>query len=189
MQAFLDRCATALAGDAHTARVLDRADRHGARALVVAPNVTLVSLPPYAPELSPVVRVGLCLRERLLVYRLLDNHGANVEACCEARDTLTPERLRSLCAQPLGSEGRFIGPAVQTHAAFTRLYVSSDRHGPAQSRVRRRARDSRSPGVGPHPTEWEVWPTVMRRSSTMSGGRSIRSGVAGPGADWKRWRL
>ena len=66
----------------------------------MAPNVIPVSLPPYTPELTTVERVWLFLRERLLFCRLLDNYGADAEACCEAWDTVTPERLRSLCACP-----------------------------------------------------------------------------------------
>src|SRR3712207_8831733 len=49
-----DRFAAALAADAHAVLVLDRAGWHGARRLAVPPNVTLVPLPPYAPELNPV---------------------------------------------------------------------------------------------------------------------------------------
>ena len=100
MQAFLDRFAAALAEDAHPALVLDQAGWHGARALAVPPNVTLVPLPPYAPELNPVERVWLFLRERFLSHRVLDGYDAIVEACCEAWNALTPHRLRALTAYP-----------------------------------------------------------------------------------------
>jgi DDE superfamily endonuclease len=100
MQAFLDRFAAGLAPDAHAALVLDQAGWHGARALRVPPNLTLVPLPPYAPELNPVERVWLHLRDHFLSHRLLAGYDAIVEACCEAWNALTPERLRSLCAHP-----------------------------------------------------------------------------------------
>ncbi|CAA9273297.1 MAG: Transposase and inactivated derivative [uncultured Acetobacteraceae bacterium] len=100
MQAFLDRFAAGLAEGAHAVLVLDQAGWHGSRRLVVPPNVTLVPLPPYAPELNPVERVWLFLRERFLSHRLLDGYDAIVAACCEAWNALTPERLRSLCAYP-----------------------------------------------------------------------------------------
>jgi transposase len=80
--------------------VLDQAGWHGSRSLVVPPNVGLVPLPPYAPELNPVERVWLFLRERFLSHRLLDGHDAILDACCEAWNALTSERLRSLCAHP-----------------------------------------------------------------------------------------
>ena len=63
-------------------------------------NVTSIPLPAYAPELSPVERVRLYLRERPLSHRLLDSCNAIVDACCDAWNALTPERLRSLAAYP-----------------------------------------------------------------------------------------
>ena len=63
-------------------------------------NVTLVPLPPYAPELNPVERVWLYLRERRLSHRLLDGYDAIVEALCRAWTALTSERLQSLTNYP-----------------------------------------------------------------------------------------
>jgi transposase len=100
MQVFLDHLAAAVAPDAHVALVLDGAGWHAARGLAVPANVTLIPLPPYAPELNPVERVWLFLRERFLSHRVLDGYDAVVEACCEAWNALTPERIRSLTAFP-----------------------------------------------------------------------------------------
>jgi hypothetical protein len=100
MQVFLDRFANTLSEEAHAVLVLDRAGWHSARSLAVPPNVTLAPLPPYAPELNPVERVWLFLRERFLSHRILDSYDAIVAACCEAWNALTPDRLRSLCAFP-----------------------------------------------------------------------------------------
>ena len=80
--------------------LLDRAGWHGAHDLLVPGNVTLVPLPPYAPQLNPVERVWLYLRERHLSHRLLDGYDAIVDACCAAWNQLTPERLRSLTNYP-----------------------------------------------------------------------------------------
>jgi hypothetical protein len=100
MQVFLDRFAATLAADEHAVMLLDRAGWHGARALVAPGNVTLVPLPPYAPQLNPVERLWLYLRERHLSHRLLDSYDAIVDACCAAWNQLTPERLRSLTNYP-----------------------------------------------------------------------------------------
>src|SRR3712207_9594056 len=80
-----DRFAAALAADAHAVLVLDRAGWHGSRRLAVPPNVSLVPLPPYAPELNPVERVWLHLRERFLSHRVLDGYDAVVDARSEER--------------------------------------------------------------------------------------------------------
>lgn len=100
MQGFLDRFAAALAPDTHAALVVDQAGWHGSRRLRVPPNVTLVPLPPYSPELNPVERVWLYLREHFLSHRLLDSYEEIVAACCDAWNSLTAERLRSLTNYP-----------------------------------------------------------------------------------------
>ena len=99
---FLAEFATALPQDMHAVLVLDGAGWHGARALAIPPNVTLVPLPPYSPELNPVERVWLYLRERFLSLRAFRDYRAVVDACCDAWNRLVaePGRLRSLCDQP-----------------------------------------------------------------------------------------
>ena len=102
MNLVLAAFAADLPGDVHAALVLDGAGWHGARALRVPANVTLVPLPPYSPELNPVERVWLYLRERFLSLRVFADYRAIVAACCDAwrRLVTEPGRLRSLCDQP-----------------------------------------------------------------------------------------
>src|SRR3712207_4904956 len=100
MNEFLARFAATLAEDEHAVLVLDRAGWHTARKLVVPSNITLVWLPPYAPQLHPVERVWLFLRERHLSHRLLNTYTAIVDALCQAWNTLTAERLHSLTSYP-----------------------------------------------------------------------------------------
>ena len=54
------------------------------------------------PDLNPVERVWLDLRERYLSHRLLQDYEAVVDACCTAWNKLTAEagRLPSLSAFP-----------------------------------------------------------------------------------------
>jgi transposase len=66
MQLFLERFVETIGEDEHVAMILDRAGWHGAAGLVVPESITLVALPPYAPELNPVERVWLYLKERFL---------------------------------------------------------------------------------------------------------------------------
>jgi hypothetical protein len=55
-----------------------------------------------SPELNPVERVWLYLRERFLSLRVFRDYRAIVDACCAAWNRLVaePGRLRSLCDQP-----------------------------------------------------------------------------------------
>lgn len=102
MRLFLDRFAQTLPEDAHAVVVLDGAGWHHIGTHDLPANVSLVKLPPYSPELNPVERVWLHLRERFLSLRVLDDTEAIIDACCKAWNRLTadPERLRSLCAYP-----------------------------------------------------------------------------------------
>lgn len=96
MSVFLAGFGKTLAEDEHAVMVLDGAGWHTAKHLRVPDNVTLVRLPPCAPELNPVERVWLYLRERHLSHRLLDSYDAIVDALCHAWRQLTAERLQSL---------------------------------------------------------------------------------------------
>ena len=102
MTRFLADFAQTLRKDAHAVLVLDQAGWHRAKALKVPASITLVSLPACSPDLNPVERVWLYLRERSLSHRLLADYEAVVEACCRAWNALTAEtgRLRSLAAYP-----------------------------------------------------------------------------------------
>ena len=57
MNLFLRRFSAERRDEEHTVMVLDQAGWHGACALRIPCNVSLVPLPPYAPELNPVERV------------------------------------------------------------------------------------------------------------------------------------
>ncbi|MGE0699235.1 MAG: transposase [Hyphomicrobiaceae bacterium] len=102
MQLFLDRLAATIDEDEHVAMVLDQAGWHGAAALRIPDNITLVPLPPYSPELNPVERVWLYLKERFLSHRLHANYDAIADAASQAWNRLVAEkgRLSTLCSYP-----------------------------------------------------------------------------------------
>ena len=82
---------------------LDRAGWHVSGGLVVPANLTLAHLPSHSPELNPVERVWLYLRERWLSHRVLaGGYEAVVDAACAAWNALRaePGRLRSLTSYP-----------------------------------------------------------------------------------------
>ena len=102
MQAFLDAFAETIAKKEHVALVLDGAGWHNGKALRVPTNITLVPLPPYSPELNPVERVWLYLKERFLSMRLLNDYKAIVTATSKAWKRLCRQtgRLTSLTSYP-----------------------------------------------------------------------------------------
>ena len=102
MQVFLDAFAETVPEEERAVMVLDRPGWHGAKALEVPSNVTLVPLPPCSPQLNPIERVRLRLRERFLSLRVFPDFDAIVDACCHAWNAFAddPDRIRSLCLQP-----------------------------------------------------------------------------------------
>jgi len=102
MQAFLEAFARTIGDDEHVALVLDRAGWHSGKRLRVPDNITLVPLPAYSPELNPVERVWLYLKERFLSLRLLNDYKAIVTAASKAWKRLCREagRLTSLTSYP-----------------------------------------------------------------------------------------
>ena len=122
MSRFLADFAVTLSEDTHAVLVLDQAGWHGAKGLQVPESITLVPLPPYSPDLNPVERVRLFLRERYLSHRLLADYEAVVDACCSAWNTLTAEagRLRSLTAYPTSNRSKLKrGGITSTVAKFS----------------------------------------------------------------------
>ena len=57
MNLHLQEIATAVAPGAHAVLVVDGAGWHGATALALPANLSIVTLPPYSPELNPVENV------------------------------------------------------------------------------------------------------------------------------------
>ena len=102
MDVFLDRFSRQLRPDVHAALILDQAGWHDRRALKVPANITLLPLPAASPQLNPVERIWLYLRERYLSHRLLDDYEAVLDATCRAWNRLTAEtgRLTTLTAYP-----------------------------------------------------------------------------------------
>ena len=64
--------------------MLDGAGWHGAKALAVPVNITLVLLPPYAPELDPIETVWAHLRANRLAISVFETYDEIVERCCDA---------------------------------------------------------------------------------------------------------
>jgi hypothetical protein len=69
---------------AHAVLVLDQAGWHTSPKLRVPENISLLPLPPYAPELNPMEQVWAYLRANFLSHRVWNSYNAIVGACCDA---------------------------------------------------------------------------------------------------------
>jgi len=84
-------------GGRHVVLVLDQAGWHVAKALKVPDNITLMYLPPYSPELNPVERLWLYLRNHYLSNRVFADEDHLWNACGNAWNRIEPERLNTIC--------------------------------------------------------------------------------------------
>ena len=82
----------------HVVLVLNGAGWHVAKALMVPENITLLPLPPYAPELNTAERPWGYMRQHYLSNRVYRDYDELFAETILAWNRLTPECLRSLCA-------------------------------------------------------------------------------------------
>lgn len=88
MQWHLDEIATQVAPGAHAVVMLDQAGWHMSTKLIVPENITLLPLPPRAPELNPTENVWQFMRENWLSNRVFASYDDIVEHCCDAWNKL-----------------------------------------------------------------------------------------------------
>lgn len=100
MNVFLKMLSAELAPHEHAVLIMDQAGWHRARTLEVPDTITILYLPPYAPELNPVELLWAYLRSHYLSNRAYDDYRHLLDAGAEAWQQLTPEVLRSVCACP-----------------------------------------------------------------------------------------
>jgi len=98
MNAHLSEIAKTVASGAHAILVMDGAGWHGANALCIPENISIVMLPPYAPELNPVENIWAYLRANCLAISVFDTYDDIVTRCCEAWNFFAndPQRVRSI---------------------------------------------------------------------------------------------
>ena len=84
MSLHLVEIAKEVAPGAHAVLVLDGAGYHAATALKVPGNITLLKLPPYAPELNPVENIWEYLRGNGLSNTVFESYEDIVDKSCAA---------------------------------------------------------------------------------------------------------
>ena len=101
MQAHVNEIAREVVDGSHAVIVMDRAGWHIAGKLEPPPNISLVFLPSYSPELNPVENVWQYIRQNWLSNRIFDDYDAIVDAACKAWNK---------CPKPSPPSQRAIGP-------------------------------------------------------------------------------
>jgi hypothetical protein len=82
----------------HAVLILDGAGYHIAAALTIPDNLTLMPLPPYAPELNPIENVWEYLRGNKLAITVFDDYDDIVDKACAAWNFFAddPKRIASI---------------------------------------------------------------------------------------------
>ena len=98
MELHLAEIAKTVTTDAHALLIVDGAGWHDAKDLSVPDNITLLKLPPYAPELNPMENVWQYLRVNKLAITVFDTHDEILDKCSDAWNFFAndPERLNSI---------------------------------------------------------------------------------------------
>ena len=84
MNLHLVEIAKAVAPGSHALLIMDGAGWHKAKALKVPNNITLLKLPPYAPELNPMENVWAYLRSNKLAIYVFDSYEDILDKCSDA---------------------------------------------------------------------------------------------------------
>jgi len=84
MSLHLAEIAKQVAVGAHAVLMLDGAGYHKASALSIPANISLLKLPPYAPELNPAENVWEYLRANGLANTVFESYDDIVDKSCEA---------------------------------------------------------------------------------------------------------
>ena len=98
MQVHLDEIAGAVFPGAHAIVLLDQAGWHTTAKLRIPANLSLLPLPPRAPELNPVENLWQFLRQTFLSNRVFETYEAILDAAGHAWNAFsdTPWRIMSI---------------------------------------------------------------------------------------------
>jgi len=88
MQCHLDEIASQVTPGAHAVLILDQAGWHTSKKLHVPGNITLLPLPPRAPELNPVENIWQFVRDNWLSNRIFKSYEEIVALWCQAWNKL-----------------------------------------------------------------------------------------------------
>ena len=99
VQTFLDQLSGTIPFGTHVVLVWDGAGYHVAKTLRVPGNLSVVQLPSYSPELNPVERLWLYLRQHHWSNRVYPDLGAVEEAAVIGWRAvcLYPDKIKTIC--------------------------------------------------------------------------------------------
>ncbi|WP_447933038.1 IS630 family transposase [Wolbachia endosymbiont of Dactylopius coccus] len=96
MNIFLEQMSQYL-GPREAFLVMDCASWHKSKSLKVPKNIEIIYLPPYSPELNPVERLWLYVKQNILRNKIYDTIALLESALCKFITSLTYSTIKQLC--------------------------------------------------------------------------------------------
>jgi transposase len=97
MQMHLDTLSRQVGADRHVVLVLDNAGWHTTGRLAVPPNLTLLPLPAYTPELNVVERLWHWIKDHEFSNRIYPDYDQLADAVCAMWQHLPTPRIQTVC--------------------------------------------------------------------------------------------
>lgn len=97
MQLHLDAISNQVGPNRHVVLVLDNAGWHTTGGLNVPPNLTLLALPPYTPELNVVERLWHWIKDHEFSNRTYPTYDELADEVCRMWRNLTDDRILTVC--------------------------------------------------------------------------------------------
>jgi transposase len=95
MNLYLDQLSKAYAND-HILLIADGAAWHKSKTLVIPENITVMSLPPYTPEMNPIEQIWKEIRKLGFRNEVFETLAKVVDRLCETIRSLTPDTIKSI---------------------------------------------------------------------------------------------
>lgn len=96
MNIFLDHMTKELEGK-EILLVMDGAGWHKSKALNIPKNIEIIYLPPYSPELNPVERLWLYIKQNTIKNRIYENISLLENSICDFIKNLKIEQIKQIC--------------------------------------------------------------------------------------------
>ncbi len=76
---------------------MDGAGWHKSKDLIVPKNITIKILPPYCPELNPVERLWLHIKQNTIRNKIYENLSSLEDVVCDFIKNLKMDEIKQIC--------------------------------------------------------------------------------------------
>ena len=98
MNVFLESFSKTLTKNIHVVMVIDGAGWHKSEDLIIPKNISLLTLPPYSPELNPIEQIWAYVKSNFLSGRIFEGLEDIFDYGVRAWNALKTHIVKSVCA-------------------------------------------------------------------------------------------